>query len=506
MPLQYSMGMPELWISGDSEAEGQIALFVIHYSGLSSPAAIEWGTQDGEAKGQTGISPDGADYIPTGSNGWIMIGGSGSIAVPVQTLDDGEPNEGFAGKDFSLLASVYEPNTEGGNLAASNSDIILETEAQQRFCTCNCGCGNVEASVDQATGAATVGDGKGPVPDAFSYNSSQRPHPMVNVLDTLSSTVASATNIEAQLSLLDLSGNTVWSGAPVYYSPAGYTQGQQVDFAGQIDASGLADGNYESVMTITENYPNGQVPIIRGYGQWVGIQNRDNSPYGSGWAPHNVDRLVIQSGGMAAGVSLEDGSGNVYFFEQNGDGVYAPPDDSPQFASLVKNQDGTFTLTMLDHSTEQFSGAGLLTKSTDKDGNWLDYSYNNDTTLAAVQDNVGRTTAFAYSGGYLASSTDFAGCTTSYVITGGQLTKITRPDPGDGEAQQVTTLGYDPATGLLDAITDSDGTTSLTYSQWRAVTKIVRPDNTSTEYNTLLSAGRAVNNGGICGGGVSGGG
>ncbi|MGH7192091.1 MAG: hypothetical protein ACREJM_00995, partial [Candidatus Saccharimonadales bacterium] len=142
---------------------------------------------------------------------------------------------------------------------------------------------------------------------------------------------------------------------------------------------------------------------------------------------------------------------------------------------------------MLAGGVEQFSSTGWLTKSTDRVGNWLEYSYNGDNTLASVLDNVGRLTSFTYTAGHLSSVTDFAGRTTSYVFTGGQLTQITRPAPGDGEAQPVTTLGYDSSTGLLDAITDSDGTTNLSYNKWRAVTKIVSPDNTSKLYNTPAS-------------------
>jgi len=190
---------------------------------------------------------------------------------------------------------------------------------------------------------------------------------------------------------------------------------------------------------------------------------------------------------LSSVASLEDGSGNVYAFIKDANGNFVPPGDSPQFTSLVKNQDGTYTLTMLDHGTEQFSSAGLLTKSTDRVGNWLQYSYNGDNTLASALDNVGRTTSFTYTGGYLSSVTDFAGRTTSYVFTGGQLTKISRPAPGDGEAQPVTTLGYDASTGLLNSVTDSDGTTSLSYNKWRAVTKIVSPDNTQALYNTPAS-------------------
>ncbi|MGH7191928.1 MAG: hypothetical protein ACREJM_00160, partial [Candidatus Saccharimonadales bacterium] len=463
-----------LTITGSQTApEGASYSYTISVSNLPYPGEwVDYGTID-----RQGELTDHSEINPTSF--WVDAGASVQRTITVQSWPE-SGNDPPTPEYFELSVSDHSDQT------VDTYGYLLDGPSQPRFCTCNCGCGVVEPSVDRFTGAALVGDGLGAAPGALSYNSYQRPHPLVDVTDTLSSTVANAANVETQMTLQDLSGKVVWTGSPVYYSPSGYTQGQQVEYADQIDATGLADGTYQWNMLVTENYSSGPA-VTRQYAGFAGIENRDNSPYGSGWALHNVDRLVIQSGSLSSGASLDDGSGNVFFFQQNQNGIFVPPADSPQFASLVKNQDGTYSLTMLAGGVEQFSSTGLLTKSTDRDGNWLEYGYNGDTTLASVLDNVGRLTSFTYTGGHLSSVTDFAGRTTSYVFTGGQLTQITRPAPGDGEAQPVTTLGYDSTTGLLDAITDSDGTTNLSYNKWRTVTKIVGPDNTSTLYNTPAS-------------------
>lgn len=298
---------PTFSVNSGTVAEGGSITFNLVAKGFDPYSTVGWGAYNGSALA-------GTDYLAQSGDFQVDGNGNGSKTVTIETSQDGptgsNPNDQSDGQ--SVISFAFGGSGEGGG--ANYPDNIDEEPTQPRFPTCNCGCGVVEASADRATGAAMVGDGLGAAPGAFSYNSYQRPHPIVDVLDTLSSTVNTATNIETQLTLQDLNGNVVWTGAPVYYSSGGYTQGQQVVFAGQIDATGLADGTYQRVMTVTENYPNGQPPIIRTYGDWVGIENRDNSPYGSGWTPHNIDRLVPQTGGLASGASLEDGSGNVYWF------------------------------------------------------------------------------------------------------------------------------------------------------------------------------------------------
>ena len=108
--------------------------------------------------------------------------------------------------------------------------------------------------------------------------------------------------------------------------------------------------------------------------------------------------------------------------------------------------------------------------------------------MHSVTDQSGRPTTFSYANGELTSVTDFAGRVSTYGYTGGQLTSLTLPDPGHGEQQHVTTMGYDANTGMLTTVTDAGGTTTLAYNSYRQVTRITDPDNNVTQYAAPSSA------------------
>jgi YD repeat-containing protein len=441
---------------------------------------VAWGGTDPQASLDIGLTPASMTYpgIDYNSNFSFSgtVAGSGSKTFSIQILDDqGFPNETDGGEAVIVGANLYEP--DGGPKSAQGEEVITDSNTPTN-CTCSCSCGNVEPKVANPTGRPLANSGQGPLPQDLGFDGDQRPHPIATVNDTLSSTVGQASDIKVQSVLTDLSGSVLYTGSPVYYSPAGYTAGQQVQFSQQLDATGLADGTYGYTTTVTEEYPNGGAPILRTYSDFVPVHNLDASAYGSGWLLRNVDRLVPQAGGA----SLEAGGGNVYYFPLDYAAQYDPPVNRPDIASLVKNGDGTFTLSYRDASQEIFSSAGLLTAAVDKNANRISYVWNADNTLSLVTDQAGRQTQFAYAAGKLTSVTDFAGRVTSYGFTGSQLTTITLPDPGHGETQHATTMGYDGTTGMLDTITDAGGTTSLEYNSFREVTRISEPDGTSTQY------------------------
>ena len=329
--------------------------------------------------------------------------------------------------------------------------------------------------------------GKDPAPPLH-YNGRAEPHPIISATDVLSSGVSIATNIMTQVTLTDGNGNTVYTGIPVYYSPAGYTAGQTVKFAQMVDASALADGRYYWNLMVTENYPSG-IPALRSYNGIVEVRNLDQSPYGKGWMLAKVDHLYPQPDG----VNLADGSGNMYFFANTSPPGMAPSFQAPDLVagrlSLAQNPDGSYTLTANDGSSTLFSSTGLMTSQKDANGNTTSYTFNVDGTLASETDQSGRTTAYGYTSGLLTSVTDFAGRVTSYAYTGGQLTSISEPNPGHGETASTTTIVYDPATGLVSTITDSTGTTTYAYDKWRSVTRITNPDGTYKQFATPADQG-----------------
>jgi YD repeat-containing protein len=447
-----------------SAPEGGELAFTVAWSGVGQGGQLSVGTQGGTAVANV-------DYTPASFS--EMVGDSGSLPFDVSTKDDG--NDPDFNKTVTVWAQVY--SSVGASADATGLGTIIDSPGTPINCTCSCSCGNVEPKVTNKTGRPLVNSGQGDLPQDLFYVGDQKPHPIATVNDTLSSTVAQASDIMVQTTLDDLSGNALDTASPVYYSPAGYTAGQQVQFSQMLEATGLADGSYQYTTTVSEQH-GANLPVMRSYTDFVAIHNLDASPYGSGWMLKNVDRLVPQSGGA----SLEDGSGNVFYFAINDAGQYDISDNRSDIASLVKNGDGTFTLSYRDASQEIFSSAGLLTAAVDKNANRISYVWNADNTLSLVTDQAGRQTQFAYAAGKLTSVTDFAGRVTSYGFSGGQLTTITLPNPGHGETQHATTMGYDGTTGMLDTITDAAGTTSLEYNSFREVTRITEPDGTSTQY------------------------
>ncbi|MCI0686093.1 MAG: hypothetical protein L0Y54_02475, partial [Sporichthyaceae bacterium] len=99
-------------------------------------------------------------------------------------------------------------------------------------------------------------------------------------------------------------------------------------------------------------------------------------------------------------VVLEHPQGrNVTFVAQAGGG-YIGPADFP--ATLVKQGDGTYTLTHKDQSSWSFATGGGLTQLKDRHGNTSTLTYNGSGQLSGVADPAGRgslTLVYGSSGG-----------------------------------------------------------------------------------------------------------
>ncbi|HEV3339095.1 MAG TPA: hypothetical protein VG125_02025 [Pirellulales bacterium] len=274
-------------------------------------------------------------------------------------------------------------------------------------------------------------------------------------------------------------------GPAVYYSPAGYTAGQTVVFSAQVDAGSLPTGVYKYTFTVTELYPDGST-VVRAYNGQQNVENLDNSSAGAGWTTRGLPRLWPQTGG----VSLSDGSGNMYFFTQNPDGSFTRPAGEPGFSTLVKNADGSYALTDKSQNVSKFTSQGFLTSVTDSGGNVTSVSSDANGNPITVTDPEGRVTTFTYANGLLSSVTDFAGRTVTLVHnSAGQLTELDLPNPGNGEAQSVTKFGYDSTTSELTSITESSGTTQFGYNSFRELTQTTAPDGSVSKLNAPLGQG-----------------
>lgn len=163
---------------------------------------------------------------------------------------------------------------------------------------------------------------------------------------------------------------------------------------------------------------------------------------GYGWTHSYNIFLFNQRGSMFR----MDADGRVTKYQLGAGGTFTPT--TGYFETLVKNPDGTFTLTQKDQTSFQFSlvpntpflvGGPVyqLLKITDRNGNMTTLSYANG-MLSTITDTYGRSLALAYTGqNKLKTVTDPLGRTTTltYDATGRQLTKITDPD---GKSVQYT--------------------------------------------------------------------
>ena len=183
--------------------------------------------------------------------------------------------------------------------------------------------------------------------------------------------------------------------------------------------------------------------------------DKAGGPFGYAWS-HNY-HWRLRDYGTSVEIRGGDGSRDVY--TQNPDGSYADPPDV--FATLVKNGDGSFTLTQKGQRMFEFGSDGLLsrihepagnqitlaytgallTTITDPVGHQLTFTYNPDNTISQIQDSSGRKVTYTYdTTGRLITVTDKIGNTT------GQDPNLHR-----------WTYGYDGTTHRLTTITDPDG-------------------------------------------------
>ncbi|WP_460985748.1 DUF6531 domain-containing protein, partial [Sinomonas halotolerans] len=164
-------------------------------------------------------------------------------------------------------------------------------------------------------------------------------------------------------------------------------------------------------------------------------------PFGKGWSLGYDIRLAVAAGEAV----LKAGTGQRVLFTENSDGTYTPPPGGT--ASLVRNQDGTFTAVTRSGLTHTFDASGRLTALTDSSGRGPAYAYDAGGRLTRVTDggrwiafawdtaagrvtraqtSAGQATTYSYTAGLLTGATDAAGGTTVYAYdAGGRLAEIT---------------------------------------------------------------------------------
>ena len=211
----------------------------------------------------------------------------------------------------------------------------------------------------------------------------------------------------------------------------------------------------EPVNTATGNYlfqrtdltiPGRRLPVM--FSRTYNSLDPSAGPLGQGWT-HSYHVLLTEN--EDGTVVIKQGDGHEEIYNPTGDGKYESP-LAGVFNVLVKNSDGTFTLTFKDQTQYQFSASGQLTHVLDRNGNALSLSYDAEGHLTTLTDSVGRTVTLEYDPqGRLLQLTDPIGRVVQYSYdAAGSLARETDPNGG------VTQYSYDTAHRLV-RITDPRG-------------------------------------------------
>jgi RHS repeat-associated protein len=173
------------------------------------------------------------------------------------------------------------------------------------------------------------------------------------------------------------------------------------------------------------------------------------SAIGNGWSHSYEQSLQILSNGSVKFWN----EGKVHDYRLFG-GVFTAPVGT--YSTLVKNGNGSYTLTEKDGLIRNFDSTGRITSLVDRNGNSTLFTYTS-AGLTGVTDPGGRSATFSYDGaGKLATISDPMNNIFSFNYSGGLLTGISTPDGG--------TWNYTyTAGGKLSTKTDP-GNYSTTYA------------------------------------------
>ena len=164
-----------------------------------------------------------------------------------------------------------------------------------------------------------------------------------------------------------------------------------------------------------------------------------NGPFGYGWSfPYGLALTFPDTEHVV--VNQENGS-QVTFTEQP-DKTYAA---APRVtATLVHNEDGSWTFLRRHRETFAFDSAGQLTQEKDLNGYVTSLAYDAQGQLSTVTDAAGRKLTFKYSKGHIISVTDPLKRVVRYAYdSAGNLTDVTDVSKGD------THFTYDSAHRML---------------------------------------------------------
>ncbi len=200
--------------------------------------------------------------------------------------------------------------------------------------------------------------------------------------------------------------------------------------------------------------------------------------FGYGWLSNIETRLVDAGTGP---ITLIDGDGTRHIFGEVAGGGYVAAGGI--YLTLVKNGDGTYTITQTDGTKVNYNTGGKIASIVDTNGNTTAFAYDANGKLTTLSDASGRTTSIAYgTNGYVTSITDPVNRTVAYEYdANGNLTKVT------DAAGKFTTYAYDLTHNLTGITNPRNITTTVAYDTSDRVTAVSRPitiDGTPTASTT----------------------
>lgn len=193
--------------------------------------------------------------------------------------------------------------------------------------------------------------------------------------------------------------------------------------------------------------------------------NIQDGPLGKGWTHTYHTSLTLNNDGS---VFYRGGEGAKRLYTLSRGSYVSPAGD---YSALVKNADGSFTITYHDGLKQNFYSNGKLSSIVDRNNNTLTLAYRNgDPTgdLISVTDPAGRVTVLDYDQSAnphrLISVTDPAGNIYNFEYSGGMLSKVINPSAVPGGPRGYWQYTYN-GDGLMITKTDP-GNNITTYDYY----------------------------------------
>ena len=216
-------------------------------------------------------------------------------------------------------------------------------------------------------------------------------------------------------------------GEETYVSTAGFSEGADEPFRGAVvfDGRDFASGMYAYRLRMTSNFASG-ARVSTLIDNEVMVVNEQDSAFGAGWMLEGLHRLALNAN--ASATLLTPAGNSINYRPDSVADTFITPDND--YATFVRNADGTYTHTEKDGTRMHFDASGLMSAHEDRNANTTSYAYDDENRLEILTDPVGLVTTFDYGpDGKLAAVTDPGARVSRFDYDlDGNLVKLTYPD------------------------------------------------------------------------------